>query len=117
MAAHWATPAGWTVESMYLELVKKPKRHYDPAGVKGKLRDGTYLLVRDPSRLTVQFVTGQRTDPNCARSPERHGRCRCRTDADALAEVGEVLARQGRGEGLSDLARIDPPDDDLADAA
>jgi hypothetical protein len=71
---------------MYLELTRPARRDYDPDG-----GDGTYLLIRDPGRQTVKYVTGQRPG---------------RTDADALAEVDAVLARQGYGETIRDLARV-----------
>jgi hypothetical protein len=86
VSARWATPDGWTVEDMDLEMVPKPKRHYDAAG-----GDGAYLLVRQPGGTTAGFVTGQRF--------ARDGTL-TRSNTDAWADVGEHL-------DLRDLARTD----------
>lgn len=118
MSQRWVTPRGYTVEGMHLEYTRPAKRDYDPSG-----GDGTYLVVRAPDRLTVKFVTGERYAKGCGTAAAHATRCGCegceanrdavvrprrrpclcRTGADALAEVGAVLARQGHGETIRDL--------------
>lgn len=127
MAARWATPDGWTVEDITLELVKKPKRDYDPAGIGGKQLDGPYLLIRAPGATTASFVTGVRFERACWPTLGADGKgshletvrdddgevvqeCRCRFPDAVWADVAKFL-------DLSDLARTDLPDDDLPVAA